>query len=129
MEVWLEGKAQGEYELLDINSSLKDNLKHKTIIEFPSLHVVSKGAGPPIKKKEAGLPLGVKKEEEEGSGEGVVPSNSCPVAMEGRGKGVVASSDTEEGEIPASEDSVAMTTCTGLGLIAAQYSDSEDENT
>lgn len=47
VEVWLEGERGVAHQLLTTNYTLRENLSNKTLTEFPLLHVVSKGAGPP----------------------------------------------------------------------------------
>lgn len=54
VEVWLDGGGAADtppYQLLNIAESLKDNFRSKTIVEFPQLTVVSKGAGHPNKQQ------------------------------------------------------------------------------
>ena len=47
VEVWLEGGGGVAHQLLDVELTLEMNLKNKTIVEFPGLLVVTKGAGLP----------------------------------------------------------------------------------
>ena len=47
MDAWLLGERGGNHQLLDVTSSLRENLSYKTIIEFPTLYIVTKGLQPP----------------------------------------------------------------------------------
>lgn len=55
VEVWLKGEG-GVAHLLAVNSTIKENLSKRTLTEFPQLHVLSKGAGPPTIGKGVGHP-------------------------------------------------------------------------
>lgn len=49
--MWLEGSGFTVHQCLDTTSTLRDNFSNKTIAEFPVLHILSKGAGPPKLKR------------------------------------------------------------------------------
>lgn len=53
VEVWLEGERGVAHQLLATNSTLRENLSNKTLTEFPLLHVLTKGAGPPAVRRPA----------------------------------------------------------------------------
>ena len=118
MEVWLEGQGGVAHQLLDVQSSLCSNLKDRTVVEFPVLYVVTKGAGPPSHKT---TPT---------SDDTDTPDEATPISPETtptrEGKCVSDWSDgsaSEEGEIVEGEKLEGN--LSSLQLIANMYSDSD----
>ncbi len=100
IEVWLQCEGGVAYQCLDVDSTLKDNLKQKTFIEFPTLWVVPKGVGPPPK---------VSKGEELPKSSSNLSHTPCDTSYEGAPEG---------GVVPA---------LTSLQMISDMYSDSGDD--
>ena len=98
VEVWLEmgGTRNPPYLMLNPDLTLKDNLKGKTILEFPVLTVVSRGVGLP-----QAMTQGMKAESEQGprpptAAKGESKTAKESVGKEGRGE-VVKESVGKEG--------------------------------
>ena len=143
VEVWLRGEGGVAHHLLDTASTLKENLSNRTLTEFPILHVVTKGAGPPpaltsretidtprtetspagpvSKHPPAALssPTG-SRGHEIGVGSGDVPGRECgevPRPLDSEGKNQIEAVKSSNGDIG---------TCSSLQLIASMYSDDEE---
>ena len=110
IEVWLKDEVGVAYQLLDVDSTLNDNLKNKTIIEYPTLYVVPKGVWLP-KMNEKPLPecsLQIKQEDHTPS---PPPTDRC-----GHGEAIMALNKVG-----------VASTVSSLQLISDMYSESEGE--